>query len=167
MAVVPIGTLRNALKTALDANNLAVGAPIHDLSSGMTNRVKRVATLNPADNLLGANEMPAVCIYPLSKSPRNTSIGPNRLETKQEAFITLGIVGMVFNQQFLTDIYDDPATRDLENLMENIEQILRGFPQISGATWTVPNDITYHMVNIDEQTNFKAGIMELQFKFFY
>jgi hypothetical protein len=167
MPVINVGSLKDAIKTALDANNIAVGAPVADLSANMTKRVLKVATIDPRDIKLNATQMPAVCIYAQSKTPRNTSIGPNQLQTKKEAFVLLTLAGLVWNQNFQADIYDDPSARDVERLMENIEEILRGNMQISGCTWQISGDITYHNANFDEQTHFKIAFMDVQFKYFY
>lgn len=162
-----LGALKDVIKTNLDTNNVAVGAPVADLSANMSKRVKQVLTVNPEDIMPTANLMPAVCIYVASKAPRARTIGINQSVVKREATVVVTIAGLVWNQNFQANIYDDKCSRDLEYLMENIEKVLRGYAELGGAKWQFPSDVTYHSASLDEQTHFKVGFIDVEFKYFY
>jgi len=166
-SALDIGALKDVIKDTLDTNNVAVGAPVADLSANMSKRVQKVLTVNPEDIMPTANLMPAVCIYTASKTPRPRQIGMNQVAVKREARVVITIAGLVWNQNFQANVYDDKASRDLEYLMENLEKVLRGYAELGGAKWQFPSEVTYHSASLDEQTHFKVGFIDVEFVYYY
>ncbi|RJP50519.1 MAG: hypothetical protein C4586_05910 [Anaerolineaceae bacterium] len=167
MSVIDIATLKSAIKAQLDDNNTSTGAPIRDLSSNMSKRVVRVALMNPIDYQIVTTEMPAVCIYTDTKIPKNTSVGAVN-QTKREGMLRLTVCALNYNPNMAgANVYNDVASQDLEYLMENIEEILRQSPEISGAKWLQMGEITFHNSPADEDTYFKLAFTDLTYKYFY
>lgn len=167
MAVIDIATLKTAIKAQLDANNTSTGAAIRDLSANLSKRVVRVALMNPIDYKMVTTEMPAVCIYTDAKVPRNTAIGAVN-QTKREGMLRLTVCALNYNPNMAgADAFTDVASRDLEYLMENIEEVLRQSPEISGAKWLEMGEITFHNAPADEDTYFKVALTDLTYKYFY
>jgi hypothetical protein len=167
VSVIDIATLKSAIKTQLDNNNTSTGAPIRDLSANLSKRVVRVVLMNPIDYRLQTPDMPAVCIYTDTKSPKNTSVGAVN-QTKREAMLRLTVCAINYNPNMVgANTFVDVASQDLEYLMENIEEILRQSPEISGAKWLQMGDVTFHNAPADEDTYFKLAFTDLTYKYFY
>jgi len=167
MSKVDLVSLKTAIKTALDANNVEGASPFFDISTGMTKRVKRVLTVNPENIKPLANNLPAICVYVLNKRPQPKSIGPNQTTVKRQGKIIIQIAGIVWNANYLSNKENDPADSDLEHLMENIEELLRNYPQIDGVKWQFPTDVTYHAASFDEETHLRVGFLDLELTAFY
>lgn len=165
---VDLWGIKQKIKQILDANNLEMGAPFLDLSDSMSKRVKKVFTLHPERIKPQASLYPAVCVYTDRKPISPSTIAVNQVRGKRTTDLTLTIVGMVWQNQVAGNNYDDPADKDIEILMENIEFILRNYPNLDGlGTWQFPNDVTYFSASFDEQTHFRVAFMDLRLKVFY
>lgn len=166
---VPINNVKEQIRYALAVNNTATGAPTQDLSENMTKRVQSVLKLNPEMIPLNDNAIPAVTIFTQSKSPiEMTGINCSGLKGKRKAEINFSIAGMVYAPNYLADKTLDNADDEIEYLMENIERVLRAYDDLGGtANWQFPTGVTYHSVSWDEQTHFRAGIMDLKVTVLY
>lgn len=115
-----------------------------------------------------ATVMPLVTIFTERKVISQKTIAKDMVNARREGRLVLSVAGLVWNQNFLQDIWEDPADNDLENLMENIEYVLRENPNLGGnANWHIPNDVTYHNFPMNEQTHFKCGILQLEAAIYY
>lgn len=167
MAKINIPSIKAEIKSILDTNNTTTSSFL-DLSDGMSKRVLQVATLNPEKYMIQATKYPAVTIYTSQKPIEPKTIAKNQVNGKRLARLTFTIVGMVWNQNFSSDIFADPSDDDLENLMENIEQILRNYPDLNASVnWQIPNNVTYHSANIDEESHFRVGLMDIETTIYY
>lgn len=167
MSKLDLNAIKDAIAAALTANNDPIAPAFFDLSTGMTKRVKRVLTVNPENTKPLANNLPCVCVYTLAKRPQPKSLGPNQTAVKRQGKVVMQLAGIVWNANFQSNISDDPADRDLEHLMENIEEVLRNYPQISGVSWQFPTDVTYHAASFDEETHLRVGFLDLELTVFY
>lgn len=172
MAVFDIGGIKDFIKATFDANNaedqLGSPAPDYYLSTGMIKPVKKVVTVNPEDIKPMANVMPCVAINFEHKAPTGKDIAVDQVKAKRQAISTFVITGMVWNQNFQANIFDDPADRDLEKLMENIEELLRYHPTLNGlCKWQQPGSVSYHTANFKEQAHFRVAFMELKVTHYY
>lgn len=168
MGTVDIATLKAEIKSALNDNNTTTST-ILDLSSGLSQRVKRVATIDPQLIPIQATQMPCLTISLDSKSIEQRTIAKNQVDAKRRASLRFKISGLVWNQNSVSDDpFDDAASNDLELLMENVEFILRNYPTLGGNTnWQFPTDVTYHQASLDEQTHFRVGFLDLEITLFY
>ena len=167
MPKLNIPTIKTAIKTILDANNTTTSS-ILDLSDGMDKRVLKVATVNPENIMLQASKYPAVTIHTTKKPIESATIAKNQVQGKRTGKLNFQITGMCWHQNFQSDIYSDPATDDLEHLMENIEYILRNYHDLnSNVTWQIPTDVTYHSASFDEETHFRVGFLDIETTIYY
>jgi hypothetical protein len=138
-----------------------------DLSSGLESRVQRVLKVNPARIPIQASWYPYVTIYIDDKEISAQGMVKNQLTARRQGKIDIKIIGAVWNST-VTDEEIDPADEDCEDLMENIEEILRANPTLEGVvTWQFPNLVTYHSAPVDEDAHIRAGILNLEATVFY
>jgi hypothetical protein len=162
LSKINIPTIKTAIKTLLDAELTA------ELSADMSKEVRRVCKLNPENMHLQASLFPAVCVYTTSKTIDPGTIVCNQVKAQRFSRLRMTIAGMVWNQNFSADLDRDPADDDLEQLMENIEAVLRNSPTISGnSTWAFPSDVTYHNAAFDEETHFRIGFLDMELRIDY
>lgn len=161
-----LNDIKNGLKDIFDSANTTTGSPI-DLSLNLTNRVKKVLTVHPDYIYPQASFFPCVTSYVVEKDIKSDQIGKSQLNTKRRSQVVIEIVGAVFNQN-QTDITKDPADNDVNNLMENIEQILRGNYNISGlVNWQKPESVRYYSAQINATNHIRAGVLRLTAEVFY
>jgi len=162
-----IPNIKEQVRWILDTNNTTTSSVL-DLSASMSKRVRQIQKVNPEKLSLQANLFPAVTVFAEKKSIVARTIARNQITGKREAKLSLSIVGMVWNQNFSADINNDPADQDLEYLMENIERVLRSYPDLgNNVTWQIPNDITYHNASFDEKAHFRVGFLDIEVTVFY
>lgn len=162
---IDLNALKEKLQTIFEAANTATAA--RDLSSGLVDRVKQVLKVNPGKIPIQPSFYPCVTTFIEGKEIELKSIGRDQLSVKREAHVNLAIVGVTFNSTF-ADPNVDQADEDCENLMENIEQILRADPTLGGTvTWQYPTGVTYHTIVPKERTMLRAGIINIRTKIFY
>ena len=163
--MINLGTLKENIQTILQAANTTTASV--DISSGLETRVQRVMKVNPARVPIQASFYPYVTVYIDRKEPKNTTISKNQATGKRKAEIDVKIIGAVWNST-VNDEELDPADDDAEKLMESVEEVLRSNSDLSGfCEWSYPTMITYHNVQIEEDTHLRAGIMNLKVIKFY
>ena len=166
MAISDLNGIKTELKSIFDTCNTTTASPI-DLSSNLTKRVNKILTVNPEQIPPQASYFPFVTCYVSSKTIEQSSINGDQLNGKRKAEVTLDVVGAVFNQNQLSTT-SDPADTDINNLMENIEQVLRGYPNLNGKVlWQKPSDVTYFTSIINAQNHIRAGVMKLTAMIYY
>lgn len=159
-AVVDLNGIKTTLKALFDTANTTTASPV-DLSNSMTQRVKRVLTVNPEQIPPQASFFPFVTCYITSKNISNDDIAKDQLSTKRKAEVSIDVVGAVFNQN-QTDVNKDPADTDINYLMENVELVLRSDYNISGKVkWQKPSDVQYYTSVLDARNHIRAGILKL------
>lgn len=138
-----------------------------DLSAGMVNRVRKVLKINPEKIPIQASFFPCVTVFVDGKSVDLETMAKSQVIGQRRALIDVKIVGLVWNDTFAVDT-EDPADEDLENLMENIELILRSHPTISqNATTSKPRGTDYFSFPVSEQTHLRAGVLTLEVRVDY
>lgn len=166
---IDIGNLKEQIRYVLYTNNTTTGAPVSDLSANMVKRVPEnsIFKFNPEKLPIDAAPLPAVYVFTDKKSIQQKTISKDQVHGKREAEVSFTIVGAVWNQT-MNNILEDPADKDLENLMENIELILRSYPTLGNYTrWQFPTDVTYHSLSYDEKAHLRLAMMALQCKVYY
>ena len=162
---VDINNLKEQIQSIFETANTTTAS--RDLSSGLETRVQRILKVNPARIPVQSSWHPYVTIYTDSKDIEPSDIAISQANAKRRADIDLKIVGVVWNST-VSDEELDPADEDCEDLMENIEEILRANPTIAGTvTWAFPSTVDYHGATLDEDTHLRAGVMTLKATIFY
>jgi hypothetical protein len=164
---VNIGNIKEQIRYILDNNNTTTSSVL-DLSSGLTSRVQQIAKLNPEVIPIQSTKFPVVTVHATRKAIESRTIAKDQVSGKRRCVLTLTIVGMVYNQNFSSNIWNDPADQDIEKLMENVERILRSYHDLnSNVTWQVASDVTYHNAAFDEQTHMRVGLLDIEATIFY
>lgn len=169
MSSVNLKSIKDGIKTLLDAANQAGGVPI-DLSTNMTNRVRKVLTLNVEKIPIQPSYFPCVTIFFKGKGIELYDIAKNQYTGRRTSIIDISIVGLVWIDNMNTANFDitDLADNECEYLMENIEEVLRNDPTLSGTVLTSkPTSVTYHNFVVAEDAHMRAGIMNLQARAHY
>ena len=95
-------------------------------------------------------------------------IAKSQLNGKRRATITFTVSGLVWNQNYQADVFNDPADQDIEVLMENIERILRSYHDLnSNVNWQIPSGVTYHNFANDEQSHMRVGLLDIETTIYY
>ena len=163
--VINYAQIKENVRFILDRENTTTAA--QDLSSGMTDRVKKVLTLNPGRIPVQTSWYPFVTMFIDSKNIDLKDIAINQRTAKREGIIKLKLVGAVWNSKTNTKTADE-ADDDCEKLMENIEDILRRDPTFSGQVlWQVPTGVTFHNQALDERANLRVGVLSFDVKLLY
>lgn len=164
---VNIPNIKEQIRFILDDNNTTTSSVL-DLSSGLSKRVLQVAKINPENLPIQSTKFPAVTVHTSKKTIESRTIAKNQVDGKRRSVLTFTVTGMVWNQNFQSNIFNDPADQDLEALMENIERILRSYHDLnSNVTWQVASDVTYHNAAFDEQTHFRVGFLDIEATVYY
>lgn len=156
-----VNSIRSKIKTILDDANTTTGSPI-DLSANVSSRVKMVALTHPEKLLQQRSKSPLIAIYSERKLINSEGIAANMVNPKRRGELNLKIAGIILNQN-TSSATEDPSDKDMEYLMENIEEVLRSFPNLDGETsvlWAMPTDISYFSAP-GKSVYFRAAIMDL------
>jgi len=165
MPVINLNNLKEQIQTILQNANTTTAST--DLSNGLETRVQRVLKINPSRIPVQATWYPFVTTYISKKDIELTQFGVNQIGPQRKSTVDVKVIGAVWNSS-ITDEEVDPADEDIEDLMENIEQIMRANPTIEAvATWSYPTEVTYHNVTLDEGTHIRYGIMTLMVTVFH
>lgn len=162
---IDLNNLKEQIQTIFEQANTTTAS--RDLSSGLETRVQRVLKINPARIPVQASWYPFVTIYIDNKAISPEGIAVNQANAKRKSVVDVKIIGAVWNST-ISDDEADPADDDCDDLMENIEEILRSNSTLNGvATWAFPTEVTYHNASFDEETHIRAGILNLEATIFY
>lgn len=165
MAAIDLNNLKEQVQTLLQAANTTTAST--DLSNGLETRVQRVLKVNPLRIPVQANWYPFVTCFIESKEIDLIQFAVNQLNTQRKSRVEMKVVGAVWNSS-ITDEEVDPADEDCEDLMENIEMILRANPTVAGvANWSTPTGVTYHNVSLDEGVHIRYGVMTFEATIFH
>jgi len=168
MGVLDINNLKTQVQSILKSANTLTATK--DLSSGLSTRVQRVLKVHPLRIPIEAISIPYVTMFVSNKDIEELSIGGggnNRTGTKRLGEVTLNIVGAVMNP-IVTDIEDDLASDEIEDLMENIEENLRANMNFNNAIdYHIPMKVSYFEEAYEEESVFRAGILEIACKTYY
>lgn len=158
--------IKSSLQSLFTSANTTTASPI-DLSADMTKRVQKILSVNPEMIPPQASFYPYVTCFVTEKAMESRDITINQLNAKRKATVSMDVVGCVWNQNFVS-VDQDPADKDINYLMENIELTLRSNPNISGnVTWQIADGVQYYTVPIDNQTHLRAGILSVKATVFY
>ncbi len=161
MARVPLTSLKSSVQSILETANTTTGSPI-DLSDGLVSRVQKVLQINVERIPIQPSFYPCITMFYDGKQVTLQDIAGSMLTGRRRAEIDLKIVGIVWidNMNTANFEYKDLADNECEQLMENIEQVLRTDPTLGGnALWSKTTDISFHSYVISEEAHMRAGIM--------
>lgn len=163
---VDLNNIKEQLQWIFEQANTTTADPV-DLSSNMTNRVQNILKIHPGRIKPQASFYPMVTMYYDDKPIEARDMSVNQRNSRRVADLSIKIVGMTFLHQ-ITDVKEDDADNDIENLMENIELTLRAYHDIAGTVnWQIPERVTYHNIDIEEDVFLRTGILTLNAKVFY
>lgn len=162
---VNLNGIKDDLVSLFVANNTTTSS--YDLSNGMSQRVKKVLSVHPEMIRPQASFFPFVTCFVTEKNITSEDIAKDQLSAKRTAEVSIEIIGGVFNQNG-TDITKDPADRDINYLMENIELILRtNYNMNTKVKWQRPDSVRYFNTALDSANHIRAGILRLTGKVIY
>jgi hypothetical protein len=162
---IDLNNLKEQIQGIFETANTTTAS--RDLSSGLETRVQRVLKVNPSRIPIQASWYPFVTIFIDNKTVVQDGMVKDQQTAKRKAKIDVKIIGAVWNST-ISDDETDPADEDCEDLMENIEEILRANSTLAGVTtWSFPTNVTYHSADLDEDTHIRAGILNLEATIFY
>jgi len=162
MARIPLSTIKSSVQSILETANTTTGSPI-DLSDSLTSRIRQILQINV--ELMPQPQpsfYPCVTMFYDSKQVTLQDIAGSMLTGRRRAEIDLKIIGIVWidNMNTANFQYKDLADNECEQLMENIEQVLRNDPTLGGnALWSKTVDCSYHNYPVSESAHMRAGVM--------
>lgn len=169
MSTIGLNTIKDKVRQILVEANTGSSAN-QDLSENMRERVKKVLTLNVERLPIQPSFFPCITMFYDSKRITLQDISRTQKQGKRRAEIDLKIVGIVYHTDLenIGDEYTDQADNECENLMENIEQVLRENPDLKNtALYSNITDTTYHNYPVSEGAYMRAGISNLRIVIFY
>lgn len=154
-----LNALKETLQTILgDANTVTA---TYDLSTSLATRVQRVVKLNPALINVQSNWYPFVSCYVESKDVELKDMVGTQLASKRQGDINLRIMGAV-EVNLHADPETDEADDECEQLMENIEEVLRRNPTLNSAVlWQYPVRVKYYNQEVEEGACVRVGLLDL------
>jgi hypothetical protein len=161
---VDLNGLKTNIKSILDGANTTTGSPI-DLSANMTTRIKQILSIDVKKIPIQPSFFPCVTMFFGAKQISLQDISNNLLTGRRRAKIDMSVVGLVWIDNMSSANFElkDLADNECENLMENVEHVLRLDATLGGlALHCYPNTVTYHNFPISEDANMRAGIMNFQ-----
>ncbi len=167
-ATAGLNDIKENIRSMLAAANTTTGTPI-DLSNNLSNskRVQTVLKIHPEMIMPQASFFPLVTCYISEKDIVRMDIAKTQLAAKRRAKVKVSLVGSVWNSNYST-ITEDPADEDINQLMENIELIMRGDPTLGRTVnWQLAQSCRYFTSVLDEQTHLRSGILDLECEVFY
>lgn len=164
---INLPAVKDAIKTVLAANNTSTGAPILDLSDRLSPlRVQQILEYNPIEIQPQPSFFPCVCIHTEGKTIELSDMAVNQINGRRKGVATFFITGVVWVDTFDNPL-EDPSVTQVEYLMENIEQVLRGYPDLNAnCKWQYPTAIDYGSL-ISEDVHLRAGRLTLEATFYY
>ena len=161
MAVLDLNNIKENIQTVLQAQNTTT-ASILDLSNGLTERIKKVFKKHPRHLVGQASEMPCVTVFIDGKTIENTTISPNqRTQAKRKAEVNVHVAAMLWDNNFGTND-DDEAEDDIESVIENVEEILRNDPTVSGTVdFIIPQDVVFFNL-YEDNAHMVTGVLSLK-----
>ena len=161
-----LNNIKEQIQTVLQASNTTTGSPI-DLSVNLTTRVQQILKTDLERIPIQPSFFPAITCWVDSKTIEADSMARNASNAQRKAEIDVKVAGVIWNSNFAT-VDEDPADEDIENLMENIEEVLRSNHTLNNAVlWAFPDEVKYFSSGVDEQTHFRIGIMNLKMTVYY
>ena len=168
MAQVDIANIKTQIKSILDAANTTTGSPI-DLSAGMNTRVQQVLKIHPLKIAVDPGSFPFVSMYVDSKEIEQITMGHkgSQASALRQAELIINIACAV-QEPLITTVREDQGDENCEQLMENVEEILRSNTNLnSSIDWCFPETAQYHDEPWDERNFIRGAILPLRCKVFY
>lgn len=169
MARISYSSIKNSIQTILENANTTTGSPI-DLSDSLTDRVKKVLQINVEKIPIQPSFYPCITMFIDSKQVTLKDISRTMLDGRRQGDIDLKLVGIVWidNMNTASFEYKDLADNECEQLMENVEQVLRTDPTLSGnVLWSKTTDVSFHSYPVSEQSHMRVGLMTFRLSVLY
>lgn len=168
VTTVDLNGIKLAIKTQLDTANTATGDPI-DLSQSMAKRVVSILRVQPEKIPIQPSQYPCVTMFYSAKQVRLDTIAKSMLLGRRIADIELTLVGFVWQDTGVqTKETEDLADNEVENLMENVEGVLRNEPTLGGkCLHSYVSGTTYHKFPVAEGAHMRAGVTSFKIKVQY
>jgi hypothetical protein len=169
MSRIPYSSIKTAVQNILETANTTTGSPI-DLSNSLSDRVKKVLQINVEKIPIQPSFFPCVTMFIDNKQVTLKDISRTMLQGRRQGDIDLKIIGLVWidNMSTANFEYKDLADNECEQLMENVEEVLRNDPTLLGnALWSKPTDVTFHTYPVSEGSHMRAGVMNYKISVLY
>ena len=160
MARIALTAIKSSIQSILETANTTTGSPI-DLSDSLVTRVNKVLQVNIEKIPIQPSFFPCVTMFYEGKQVNLQDIAGSMLTGRRRAEVDLKVVGIVWIDNMNTSNfqYKDLADNECEQLMENIEQVLRTDPTLGGnALWSKTTEVVYQNF-VSEDTHMRAGVM--------
>lgn len=167
MGQVNISNIKTQIKSILDTANTTTASV--DLSNGMDTRVNRVMKIHPLKIPVQPHFFPFVSMYIDGKEIEQVTMGTrgNQTTALREGELLVNIACAV-QEPIISDIDEDQSDENVEQLMENVEEILRANHNLnSSVSWSIPDAAEFHDEPWDERTFIRGAVLSLRCKVFY
>src|SRR3990167_3794510 len=169
MTQISIDTIKTNIKSILDAANTTTGSPI-DLSAGLNTRVSRVLKIHPGRIAIQPSHFPYVTMYVPRIDIEQITMGNrgSQASALRKGLVNLNIVGCCY-EPFFTDLNEDQGEKNVERLMQNIEEVLRSNHtlNLTSTAWVNAQSHEFDEQRFGEEAHLRAGIFTIQFKVHY
>lgn len=168
MGQVDIDGIKTQIKSILDTANTTTASPV-DLSSGLRRRVQKVLKLHPMKVPIDPSYYPWVSMYVDNKEIEAISMGNagTQKSALRRAELIINVV-CATQEPIIETLIEDQADENVEQLMENVEEILRSnFDLNSTVSWSFPDSAEYHDEPWDERTFIRGALLPLRCTVFY
>ena len=163
---IDLNNIKTQIKSILDTANTTTAST--DLSNSLVgDRVKKVFKFDMENIPVQADYYPLVTTFIDGKNIEPSTIAVNQSIGKRTAEVDVKVVGATFHSDFRSNV-EDQASEDRNQLMENIEEILRANSTLNNTVlWNFPSDVVYESGILDEDTIVKVGVLNLRCKVHY
>jgi hypothetical protein len=167
---VDLSGIKNAVQNILETANTTTGSPI-DLSDSLTHRVQKVLQINVESMPQPQpSYFPFITMFFDSKEVVQQDIAASKLNGRMRGDLDLKVVGFVWVDNMNTANFGkkDLADNECEQLMENIEQVLRSDPSLAGKAINSKTEaVSYHSYPVSEGAHMRAGVMTFKIRTMY
>lgn len=157
-------TKLDAIQSQLKAANTTTAA--WPLSKNMKDKVLLVTQSNPNYLIGQASKFPAISLILDNDEKEFAEIGRTSTGTKKYSTLNVKVIGMLWDDKFASEEYES-CDREIHYLLENIEQVLRADQTLGNAClFSYPTSVKFYDI-LDEQSHFRAGVMDFKVKSLY
>ena len=157
--MIDLNNIKTQIKSLLDAANTITAST--DLSGNMSTRIQKVLTVHPQKVPPQASFYPYVTSFIENKDISQDTMAISLAKGKRFAKVTVSIVSACFHSPITSNL-DDPTEKDINYVMESIEQILRDDTTLNGACkWHLPQKVDYFDVFKGDAPFLKYGELKI------
>jgi len=164
--VLDINAIQTQVKSILDTANDTAAS--YDLSSNLTNRVKKVFAIDITDTPVQNTLYPFIAITTERGEAELTTIAKTQASGGRKVELKVHISAAIWMSQ-ITDVAKDNAREEIYDLIANIEEVLRNNDTLNSTVkWHTPEAFEFQSAGIaGEQAHLRIGIFTFNAIVFY